>query len=270
MAQRMPVHALTPRFLEKVWGSQHLSPWFPDSPLKIGEVWLEGPAGEPLPLLIKVLFTTGRLSVQVHPNDEYAWKHNQSSGKTEMWHILRAEDGARIALGLREALTPAQLRADSQSGEIEKKLNWIEVHPGDTFFVPAGTIHAIGGGIALCEIQQQSDVTYRLYDYGRPRELHLDQGIEVSYVGAYEPPPKPVNGLVECAYFRTECLVFDAEASVHPHPTKPLWLICIEGQGVMDGAAYRAGQAWQVDAGGGPPIMVLPASQSVFIKTLVP
>src|SRR5207302_1031178 len=89
----MRVHRLKPRFIEKIWGSQHLSPWFADSDLKIGEVWLGGPHGEPLPLLIKFLFTTDRLSVQVHPNDEYAGLHHGSKGKTEMWHILRAEPG---------------------------------------------------------------------------------------------------------------------------------------------------------------------------------
>src|SRR5450631_4298122 len=111
----MPVHRLTPRFLEKVWGSPFLDPWFPNSQLQIGEVWLEGPHHRPLPLLLKFLFTSGPLSVQVHPGDAYAQQHHQSNGKTEMWHILRAEPGARIALGLNQPLTADQLRADSLS-----------------------------------------------------------------------------------------------------------------------------------------------------------
>ena len=256
----MPVHPLTPRFLEKVWGSQHLSPWFPDSVSQIGEVWMEGPRGEPLPLLIKFLFTTDRLSVQVHPNDGYASRHHQSNGKTEMWHILRAAPGAQIALGLKQTLTSEELRAASESGAIEQRLNLIEVKPGETYFVPAGTIHAIGGGIALCEIQQQSDVTYRLYDYGRPRELHLDRGIEVSALNAYVAPAAPVDCLAECAYFRTERLVLE-DGAVDPDPERPFWLICIEGE--------EAGRGWQVDAGVAP-VAIPSVGRGVFVKTFVP
>ena len=129
-----------------------------------------------MPLLVKLLFTSDNLSVQVHPGDAYAREHHNSRGKTEMWHILRAEPEAKIALGLRERVTPERLREAAQSGEIMELLNWVPARPGDTFFVPAGTIHAIGGGLALCEMQQHSDITYRLYDYGRPRELHLEHG----------------------------------------------------------------------------------------------
>ena len=257
----MPVHLLTPRFLEKVWGSHYLLPWFPDSVSQIGEVWLEGPRGEPLPLLMKFLFTTDRLSVQVHPGDAYARKNHQSNGKTEMWHILRADPGAEIALGLNRALMAAELRADSESGAIESELNRIEVKPGDTYFVPAGTIHAIGGGVVLCEIQQQSDVTYRLYDYGRPRELHLDRGVEVSDLSAYVAPAAPLGCLAESAYFRAERLVLEADAAIPADPARTFWLICIEGA--------QAGQAWQVDAGTGT-IAILLIGRSVLIKTFVP
>ena len=257
----MSVHALKPRFLEKVWGSPTLSPWFPDSDLKIGEVWLEGPQGEPLPLLIKFLFTTERLSVQVHPEDGYAREHHQSKGKTEMWHILRAVPGAQVALGLKHQLTAGELHANSVSGAIEQDLNWIDAHPGETFFVPAGTIHAIGGGLALCEIQQQSDVTYRLYDYGRPRELHLEHGVAVSALEAYTPPAPPAAALAECAYFRTERLVVEAGASIPTDPCRTFWLVCIEGE--------AAGTGWQVDAGEG--VIELPSKRGgVYIKTFVP
>ncbi len=257
----MSVHPLTPRFLEKVWGSHQLSPWFPDSPVLIGEVWLEGPRGEPLPLLIKFLFTTDRLSVQVHPGDAYAREHHQSDGKTEMWHILRARAGSEIALGLNQALTAEELRADSESGAIEGKLNRIAVAAGDTYFVPAGTIHAIGGGVALCEIQQQSDVTYRLYDYGRPRELHLERGVEVSDLSAYVKPPAPAACLVESKYFRTERLVVEAGGTIPADPSRTFWLICIAGE--------WAGRGWQVDSGT-ESIPMAPIGHSVFIKTSVP
>src|ERR1700692_4677210 len=165
----MPVR-LTRRFVPKVWGSTRLEPWFPDSAEKIGEVWFEGPPKPPL--LIKFLFTTEPLSVQVHPE-----------GKTEMWHILAADPGAKIAAGSREKITEQRLRESALSGEIENLLEWFEARPGDTFFIPAGTVHAIGAGLALCEIQQWSDITYRLYDYGRPRELHLPQALTVSTRG---------------------------------------------------------------------------------------
>src|SRR3954470_7243186 len=158
---------LSTRLLPKVWGSTRLQPWYPDTSDKIGEVWFEGPPHPPL--LVKFLFTTEPLSVQVHPE-----------GKTEMWHILAAEPGAKIAAGFREPISEKRMRESALSGEIENLLEWFEARPGDTFFIPAGTVHAIGSGLTVCEIQQHSDTTYRLFDYGRPRELHLDEGIRVS------------------------------------------------------------------------------------------
>jgi mannose-6-phosphate isomerase len=238
--------------------------------LKIGEVWLEGPSGEALPLLIKFLFTTERLSVQVHPGDEYARRHHQSNGKTEMWHVLRADPGAQLALGLKQKMTQAELRSASESGAIEEQVNWIDARVGETYFVPAGTIHAIGAGIALCEIQQQSDVTYRLYDYGRPRELHLDDGVAVSDLSRYEAPQPPFDSLAECVYFRTERLVVDGECECPAaRAAGPCWLICIEGRGSIDGELYSAGQAWQVEPGTSGPL-IQSEGRSVFLKTFVP
>ena len=115
---------------------------------------------------MKLLFTSERLSVQVHPDDG----EDGPRGKTEMWHILEAEPGAAIALGFREPITRERLREATRTGEIERLLNWMPVKAGETYFTPAHTVHAIGAGIVLCEIQQNSDVTYRLWDYGRPRE----------------------------------------------------------------------------------------------------
>jgi mannose-6-phosphate isomerase len=261
----MALEALQSRFLEKLWGSHHLSPWFPDSPAKIGEVWLEGPHGAQLPLLIKFLFTTERLSVQVHPNDAYAETHHNSKGKTEMWHILRAEPGAQVALGLNRALTSKQeLREASESGAILGLLNWIDARPGDTFFVPAGTIHAIGAGLALCEIQQFSDVTYRLYDYGRPRELHLDDGVEVSNLNAYQPEVKPKDALVICEYFRTELIEAPGPLTL---AADPAILIAIQGEGAIDGTPFSQGQAWLTNSA---PLHIEPAVPSRFLKTFVP
>ncbi len=131
---------LTPSLKEKVWGSTKLEPLFPNSNDKIGEAWYESD----LPVLIKFLFTTEKLSVQVHPNDAYARQHHDSLGKTEMWHILAAEPGAQIAAGFKETITPQQLKEASLSGEIENLLQWFDAAPGDTFYIPAGTVHAIG------------------------------------------------------------------------------------------------------------------------------
>jgi mannose-6-phosphate isomerase len=240
MSKELPVR-LEPSFHAKIWGTTELEPWFPRTQEKIGEVWFPPPAE--VPVLVKFLFTSARLSVQVHPNDEYARRHENSAGKTEMWHILRADPGAEIALGFREPIPRERLREASLSGEIEKLLRWIPVAPGETYFTPAGTVHAIGGGLALCEIQQVSDVTYRLYDYGRPRELHLDKGVEVSELCPH-PGVKPAEGevLVECPHFRTEKLHFAGERRYTygwPH-----LLILLEGSGKFADQPCRAGDAW--------------------------
>ena len=226
---------LTPRFVPKVWGSTHLEPWYRDSAEKIGEVWFEA-AGK-LPLLVKFLFTTEPLSVQVHPE-----------GKTEMWHILAAEPGAKIAAGFRENISPEQLRTSALSGKIEQLLEWHEAHPGDTFFIPAGTVHAIGAGLALCEIQQWSDITYRLYDYGRPRELHLDDAARVSRLGPHAARQTARDGvLVSCPYFTTEKRRVAGTAQVESGRT----IIVLDGSLSIGGQPAGAGEAWYTEPGTG-------------------
>lgn len=153
---------------------------------RIGEIWFTG--GGDLPLLVKYIFTSERLSIQVHPNDDQARASGLVSGKEECWYILDAEPGATLGLGLKRELTPEALRAAALDGSIEDLMDWKPVQPGDFFYIPAGTVHAIGGGLALLEFQQNADVTYRLYDYGRPRELHLDDGIAVA-----RPEPYPAD-----------------------------------------------------------------------------
>jgi mannose-6-phosphate isomerase len=221
---------LTPRLVPKVWGSTRLEPLFPNSGEKIGEVWFEGRPD--LPLLIKFLFTTEPLSVQVHPE-----------GKTEMWHILAAEPGAKIAAGFREKISEERLRASALSGEIEKLLEWHEARPGDTFFIPAGTVHAIGAGLTLCEIQQWSDVTYRLFDYGRPRELHLDEGARVSRLGPHAARQSAREGvLVSCPFFTTEKVRVDGRVSCNAS-----MIVLLEGNLTIDGQPASAGEAWHAD-----------------------
>ena len=188
---------IAPRFVERVWGTRDLSPWFPAPPSSpsgqpYGEVWFEGES-----LLIKFLFPAEKLSVQVHPPDEYARLHHGSPGKTEMWRVVRAGPGARIALGFREPVLPAKARAAALDGSIMNLLDWREVAAGDSYLIPAGTVHAMGGGMVVAEIQQLSDVTYRLFDYGRGRELHIERGFDVARLGPYTPCE------TRCAYFET-------------------------------------------------------------------
>lgn len=262
---------LEPSFHERVWGSTALMPWFPDSYAKIGEVWFS--AREHIPLLFKFIFTTERLSVQVHPGDDYAARHENSAGKTEMWHILHAEPGATIALGFKQPIDRERLREASLSGEIEQLLQWMPVRAGQTFFTPAGTVHAIGAGIVLCEIQQHSDITYRLYDYGRPRKLHIERGVEVAQLvphpGVSVPTPLPdgAERLVTCRYFHTDRLVFDRDCTYQPARAEVL--IVLGGCGRIAGQPFAPGQAWLLPAGC-PAFTLCPESQAEFIRTCAP
>lgn len=256
----MSIGKIEPSFRERIWGPTQLQPWFPNQREKTGEVWFET-AGE-LPLLVKFLFTSAKLSVQVHPDDATARTLHASPGKTEMWHVLAAEAGAKIAAGFRGPITEQRLRESAVSGEIEDLLEWHDAAPGDTFFLPAGTVHAIGAGLVLCEIQQASDITYRLYDYGRDRELHLDQGVKVSHRDRFNPRVTPDgNRLVSCEHFTVEQVrstqtrfSFEGRASsgsrvYAPPPDRAAMVIVIDGIGEIDGTATRAGEVWMIAAG---------------------
>jgi len=235
MASASP-YQLVPTAFEKVWGSTQLEPWFPDSDKKMGEFWFTEPG---CPLLIKFLFTTENLSVQVHPNDEQAARLEPGCrGKTEMWHILRAEPGAKLAMGLKSPLTPDEVRAACIDGSIMDRLRWLPAIPGETWYIPAGTIHAIGAGITLAEVQQNSDVTYRLYDYGRPREMHLDKGLSVSDLDSR---PEPAGNRVESPYFRAEIIRTKRSQSVGPG-----YLIVTEGSGGIEGIRIHQGHVWHL------------------------
>jgi mannose-6-phosphate isomerase len=179
---------LETHFVEKPWGRIDLPSVFVGAvDRRIGEVWFDQP-GSGLPILIKWLFTSDKLSVQVHPGDADAHARGEVSGKEECWVIVAAEPGAKLGIGTREPLDAEALRAASQSGAIEDLIDWKPVRAGDYFYIPAGTVHAIGAGITLVEVQQNIDLTYRLYDYGRPRELHLDDGVAVSHAAPYTDP----------------------------------------------------------------------------------
>jgi mannose-6-phosphate isomerase len=208
---------LARRYVEKPWGRTSLPAMF-GSPegQRIGEIWFIGPAG--LPLLAKYIFTSERLSIQVHPPE-----------KTECWYVLDAEPGATIGLGLTRDLSSDELRAAAQDGSIEQLVDWRPVRAGDFFLVPPGTIHAIGGGLTLLEFQQNADVTYRLYDYGRPRALHIDDGVAVADPGRFA-------GIGRHLLPGAEQLLADGPAFtlVHSHgdrlQERRRWIIPLDGQ----------------------------------------
>lgn len=183
----MPAQSLNAVAVERVWGRRELPPGFPRPPgdEPIGEIWFEAPPEAPL--LAKYLFTSERLSIQVHPDDAAARAKGYPRGKDEAWYVIDAEPDATIGLGLIREVSPDELRAAALDDSIERLLNWRSAKQGDVFYSPAGTVHAIGGGIALIEIQQNLDLTYRLYDYGRPRELHLADGIAVAEPRPWSP-----------------------------------------------------------------------------------
>ena len=142
------------------------------------------------PLLLKLLDAKERLSVQVHPDDEYAARVEGKRGKTEAWYILNADPGAQLVFGVK-AKSSEELRQIVASGHIEDTLNWIDVRPGDCLYIQSGTVHAIGGGIVLYEIQQSSDVTYRMWDWGRPREIHTQKALDVTRCDIVTRPVEP-------------------------------------------------------------------------------
>jgi len=265
---RQPIRLQT-SLRERVWGRTSLAPFFPDVSQPIGEAWFL--AEEELPLLVKLIFTSERLSVQVHPADG----EDGPRGKTEMWHILETDPGATIALGFREPITRERLWEATRTGEVEHLLNWVPVKPGDTYFTPAHTVHAIGAGIVLCEIQQNSDVTYRLWDYGRLREIHVDKAVPISdldvHPGASQAVPIGAgwSELVRCPYFVTQSIRMrpGEERSL---PSQPCHLlICVEGAGNIGNRKFHAGEVWLLPEGSEQPT-VTAGEATHLLRTFVP
>ena len=234
---------LQPKFVERVWGKLDLAPLYSPQAKPTGEVWFENGA-----LLIKFLFTTENLSVQVHPEDDYAARHHAgSAGKTEMWHILAADPGSKIALGFDKTYDATTVRAAAKSGAIMDMLRWIEAKPGESYLLPAGTVHALGGGFIVCEIQQTSDVTYRMYDYNRGRELHLDHAMSVSRLEPFVTVQPQGIQLGSCAYFVTEKLVWQGQFTANPVPgAADEAFIILSGSGEIGGKPFTAGEVWQM------------------------
>jgi mannose-6-phosphate isomerase len=210
--------------VEKPWGKDTLpAPFVAPEGQRIGEIWFEPPPELPQ-LLVKYIFTSEALSVQVHPSDaQTIAKGLGRQGKEECWLILDAEPDAKLGIGFHQAIDADAMRKAALDGSIEHLMEWHSVAPGDFFYIPANTVHAIGAGISLIEVQQNSDITYRLYDYGRPRELHLDEGMAVARGEPYASrwrrhvPERGEETLVEGPLFRLDRTDGPPSELLRPH-----------------------------------------------------
>jgi mannose-6-phosphate isomerase len=331
---------IEPRFVERIWGARSLAPIYPAINVKeaspIGEVWLTGNdckiidapfAGCALadvwrgmtaawagtrankaaafPLLVKFLFPEQKLSVQVHPDDDYARAHEAAAGgtgKTEMWYVVSARAGAEVFVGLRDGVTPDSFRRAIADGSVEDCLQKFSIAAGDAVFVPAGTAHTIGPGSILCEIQENSDLTYRVFDYNRKnpdgsaRELHIEKAMAVLNFGAQrggkvraaiDPANTSEAGgeiarFVACKYFAVESWNFAAPIALRTAPEHfELWIV-ISGSGKIgwgvdgdfaarerDSFDYAAGQVIFIPAAQAQ-WRIEPSAPTTMIRTYVP
>ena len=242
------------RLVEKPWGRIDLQPLFDEhGDRRIGEIWFEAP--EALPLLVKYIFTSERLSIQVHPDDEQGRALGLTSGKSECWTIIDAEAGATLGIGLKHEVTAEELRSAALDGSIEEILDWRPVRAGDFFYVPPGTVHAIGAGISLLEFQQNQDVTFRLYDYGRPRELHLDEAVAVAACGPYPDSlarsvDREISAvLVDGPHFSLVHVV-DGRMPADALETRRRWVVPLEGMVRSGGDSAGPGDCLLIAPGG--------------------
>jgi mannose-6-phosphate isomerase len=231
-------HAIAHSLL-KPWGALDSRPWSSagGNDRTVGEIWYErsGPADVPPALLLKLLLTSQPLSIQVHPGDAYARSMGMPNGKTEAWYVLSATPEARIALGLKRRLTRQQLREAIDDGSISDLVAWQAVCAGDTAFVPAGTIHAIGAGLVIVEIQQRSDATFRLFDHGRGRELHIEDAIAVADAGPADlhvTPSRLTDNrtlLTSNSHFTFEKIDLAPNSTWCLEATRETWLLAVNG-----------------------------------------
>jgi len=317
---------LEPIRVPRIWGTHTLAPLFPDPPAgaqAIGEVWLTGEAcrfasgpfagrslgeawpdlpaewtgtrlhGQPRnPLLVKFIFAAEYLSVQVHPDDVYAARHEQAAGgvgKSEMWYVLAAREAAKVLVGLRPEVTRESLERAIRDGNADHCLMPLPLHKGDAVFVPAGTAHTIGPGLVLCEIQEHSDLTYRVYDYnrlgadGKPRALHVEKALEVMRFGSQiggrvTPLPLAANAgerrlLAACPQFAVEQWRFSSRLSAQTNRERFELLVVTEGEGQLASqsasADYAAGQAWFLPAALGE-FEIAPHAATTILRAYVP
>ena len=325
-ASRLGPARLAPIFVPRIWGARDLSPLFPDhssASEPIGEVWLTGDtcafatgefAGRTLrevwhslpaewtgtslrglrqiPLLVKFIFPEDKLSVQVHPDDAYAARNEAAAGgvgKTEMWYVVRAREGAAVRVGLRPDVTRDSFQRAVTDGTVENFLGTVAVRAGDAIFVPAGTAHTICPGVVLCEVQQQSDITYRIFDYnrigadGKPRALHLRQALDVmrfgEQAGGLCEPLRGKRGAVTetlyaaCRYFATERWEFRERVEAATSPAHFDLLIFLEGKGRIEfgrsAESFAPAQVWLFPAALGEYSLV-PDSATTLLRAYVP
>lgn len=298
---QMTPFRIDPKFDTRVWGFQDLRPWY-DRVAEgdpIGEVWLTGDmclvatgphkgqrldalfaeAAEALlgvqtpskesPLLVKMLFAKGKLSVQVHPDDAMAQKYGDPRGKTECWYALAAEPGAEVAVGLKPGVTIEQVKEGIHAGTLENSLQVLPVNAGEMIFVDAGTVHAIWPGSILLETQQNCDLTYRMYDYGRPRELHIEKSLEATKLKTRAGKVQPTamadrTVLIDAEYFRVERIPVSGSRSSDSlrgsrQSTPGLaYLFAAAGSGRIVGSAFDA-----IDLPARA-VVAIPASSPVF------
>lgn len=238
---------LATHLVEKPWGRTDLPVHFAAGKgQRIGEVWFDQPDHH-LPLLVKWLFTSDRLSIQVHPNDAQGRARGFVSGKEECWVVTAAEPGAVLGIGTTVPLDEDALRKAALSGEIEDLMDWKPVCAGDYFYIPAGTVHAVGAGVTLVEVQQHADVTFRLYDYGRPRELHLDDALAVARADAYSDlrtgrlTSAGCQQLVAGPYFNLWHLR-NAEINRMAEDNSGIWIIPLAGSVSVEGCLSTTGE----------------------------
>ena len=304
---------LKPRFVERVWGRTSLAPWYDGAPgtvpgAKIGEAWLTGAeclieggehdgrtlgdlsaqctgtldgnvGGGEFPLLVKMLFPDEKLSVQVHPGDEEANALGLTRGKTECWYVLEARPGASVACGLQDGVTVEDLRSSSDGleGGMEALLKMVPVSEGDMVLVDAGTVHAIGPGVTLLEVQQTSDTTYRLFDYGRDRELHLEEGLKVVKVktGAGKIPAKEVDGsgsevqtrLIAGKYFVVDRFEVPAGYAFEMPMDGVGCVVGIKGKAAANAVRFGVGEAVVVPVGS---VTMSSVEGAVFVRCFEP
>lgn len=221
--------------------------------------------GHEFPLLVKFINARKDLSVQVHPDDAMAQQRHHCQGKTEMWYIMDADDGAQIYAGLSEAITPDDYERLVQENRFMDVVASHDSHAGDVFFLPSGRVHSIGGGNFLVEIQQTSDITYRIYDFGRldaqgrPRELHVEEAkdaidytVHPDYRTHYD-TADPQATLVQCPYFTTHRLVVEGSAEVNYRTDSFVIAVCLSGSATLNGIAVRQGET-----------LLIPASDNVL------
>ena len=220
-------------------------------PMELGENAVDFPF---FPMLIKLIDSKENLSVQVHPSDGYALEHEHSFGKTEMWYVVEADEGAGIYLGFKREVTRTEVEAAIKEERLTELLNFYPVKAGDCYFIPSGTIHAIGGGCLICEIQQNSNLTYRVYDYGRrdkngnTRELHVDKALSVLNLGKYERRVLPLGLLGISKYFTVRKVSVNGEEHLSLDGKTFKSFTVVRGEGSLRGEKISAGDSFFIPA----------------------